>query len=218
MENVAVTVGSSGRNAVLRNTYGLLSLTLIWSAALAVAGTLVSIPAEASDGLIVMGFLTLLAVRWFRKSVIGVMMVFVFTGIEGFALGPVINYYLHLPQGQEIVGVAVGLTGVVFLSLSGYVLTTRKDFSYLGGFLYAGLIMLILVGLIGLFVDLSMVDLAMAYVSALIFSGFILFDTSRVLNGDEKNYVMATLELYLDILNLFLILLRIVSAFAGNRR
>lgn len=214
MENVAVAEGSSGRNAVLRNTYGLLSLTLIWSAVLAVAGTLVPVSPIMYDVLSFLGFLALLAVCKFRKSVIGVMLVFVFTGIEGFAVGPVISLYLNLPQGQEIVGLAVGLTGVMFLSLSGYVLITKKDFSYLGGFLAAGLIMLILASLAGLFFNFQMLDLVIAYGSALVFCGYILYDTSNILKGEEKNYVMATMDLYLDILGLFMALLRIL----GNRR
>jgi modulator of FtsH protease len=218
MENVAVESGSVSRNSVLRNTYALLSLTMIWSTIMAAVGTVLNIGMGAYLVLVLLGFGALFATRAFRNSAMGVVMVFAFTGIEGLSLGPILQMYLHMANGAQIIGTAAGLTGAMFLSLSGYALISRKDFSFMGGFLVAGLIALILVSLIGLFFSFPGMYLALAFVSALIFSGFILFDTSRIVNGGETNYIMATVELYLDILNLFLALLRIISAFTGNRK
>jgi modulator of FtsH protease len=218
MENVAVEAGSVSRNSVLRNTYALLSLTMIWSTIMAAVGTVLNIGMGVYLVLVLLGFGTLFATRAFRNSAMGVVMVFAFTGIEGLSLGPILQMYLHMANGAQIIGTAAGLTGVMFLSLSGYALISRKDFSFMGGFLVAGLIALILVSLIGMFFSFPGMYLALAFVSALIFSGFILFDTSRIVNGGETNYIMATVELYLDILNLFLALLRIISAFTGNRK
>lgn len=219
MDNIVIESGSAvQKNSVLRNTYALLSLTMIWSTIMAAVGTMLAIGPGTYLVLLLAGFGLLFATRAFRNSALGVLMVFLFTGVEGLSLGPILQMYLHMANGAQIVGSAAGLTGVIFLSLSGYVLFTRKDFSFLGGFLFAGLIALIVVSLIGMFFSFPGMYLAISFASAMIFSGYILFDTSRIINGGETNYIMATVELYLDILNLFLALLRIISILSGNRK
>lgn len=219
MENVAIGSGSAvQKNSVLRNTYALLSLTMIWSTIMAVVGTMLHIGFGAYLVLALVGFGLLFATRAFRNSAMGVLMVFLFTGVEGLSLGPVLQAYLHMANGAQIIGTAAGLTGVMFLSLSGYALVSRKDFSFLGGFLFAGLIALLVVSLIGMFFSFPGMYLAISFVSAMIFSGYILYDTSSIINGGETNYIMATVSLYLDILNLFLALLRIISILSGNDR
>lgn len=218
MDNVVVNSGRVSQNAVLRNTYALLSLTMIWSTIMAAVGTMLHIGFGVYMLLALAGLGLLFATRAFRNSGMGVVMVFLFTGVEGLSLGPVLQVYLHMANGAQIVGMAAGLTGAMFFALSGYALMSRKDFSFIGGFLFAGLIMLVVAGLIGMFFNIPGMSLALSVVSALIFSGYILFDTSRIINGGETNYIMATVSLYLDILNLFLALLRILSFLTGNDR
>lgn len=218
MDNVIINSGRISQNAVLRNTYALLSLTMIWSTIMAAVGTMLHIGFGAYLILALVGFGLLFATQAFRNSGMGVVMVFLFTGVEGLSLGPVLQAYLHMANGAQIVGMAAGLTGAMFFALSGYALMSRKDFSFMGGFLFAGLIMLIVASLIGVFFNIPGMSLALSVVTALIFSGYILYDTSRIINGGETNYIMATVSLYLDILNLFLALLRILSFLTGNDR
>ena len=148
----------------------------------------------------------------------GLPVVFLFTGLLGAALGPMLNRYLALPNGAEMVMQALGGTAIIFFSLSAYVLTTKKDFSFMGGFLFAGL-MVVIVGAIGAMiasyffgVDISLFSLALSGVIVLLMSGLILFDTSRIINGGETNYIMATVGLYLNLYNLFTALLHIIGA------
>lgn len=209
-------LSSTSRNAVLRNTYALLSTTLLWSAGAAVVGANIHFSLMGYLALVIMGFVTLFATFAFRNSAVGLLMVFAFTGIEGLSLGPVLQHYLHVHNGAQILALSAGLTGFMFLGLSGYVLLSRKDFEFLGGFLFAGLLALVLIGLVGLFIPMPAMQLAMAFMGVLIFSGYVLYDTSRIINGGETNYIVATVSLYLDILNLFLDILRIVAAFSGD--
>lgn len=215
MQSFALSSAAS-RHSVLRNTYALLSLTLMWSAGAAVVGAGLHFSLVGYLVLMVMGFVALFGTMALRNSVWGLVLVFAFTGIEGLSLGPVLQHYLHLKHGTQILATSAGLTGAMFLGLSGVVLVSRKDFSFLGGFLFAGLLALILVGLVGLFFPMPAMQLALAFMGVLIFSGYILYDTSRIIQGGETNYIMATIDLYLDILNLFLNLLRLVSAFSSN--
>jgi modulator of FtsH protease len=153
----------------------------------------------------------LFATRAYSNSGVGVLMVFGFTGLMGFSLGPTMNHYLSLPNGSEIVGTALLATGAAFLGLSAYVQVTKKDFAFLGGFLMVGLVGLIVVGLVGLFVPMPGLSLAISYFSVLVFGGYILYDTSEIISGRQTNYIMATISLYLDILNMFTSMLRIVT-------
>ena len=152
-----------------------------------------------------------------KNSVWGIALVFAFTGILGFSLGPIINFYLQSAGGSQIVMTAMGLTGMIFLSLSGYALTTKKDFSFMAGFLMTGM-WVVLGSILLLFVGSWMgwqiggLHLAISAAIVLLMSGFILFDTSRIINGGETNYVLATVSLYLSIYNLFTSLLHLLGA------
>lgn len=199
------------QNAVLKNTYRLLSLTLIWSAITSYFGTLYPVAGLGSLLIMLAAIGVLFAIRAYRNSGVGVALVFLFTGLMGFSLGPTLNYYLHMAQGAQIVGTSLVATGAAFLGLSAYVHISKKDFAFLSGFLFVGLIGLLVVGLVGMFFSIPGLQLVMAYVSVLVFGGYILFDTSNILAGRETNYISATISLYLDILNMFLAILRIVS-------
>ncbi|MEO2172973.1 MAG: Bax inhibitor-1 family protein, partial [bacterium] len=175
-----------------------------------------------------MGFFPLLisiglifAISRMKNSAWGILLVFAFTGILGFSLGPMLNYYMQSAAGTQTVVMASGLTGVIFLSLSGYTLISQKDFSFMSGFLMTGMWVIIaamlamfLGSLFGFYV--SGLHLAISSAVVILMSGFILYDTSRILHGGETNYIMATVSLYLDIYNLFVSLLMILGIFGGD--
>ena len=199
------------RTTVLQNTYRLLSMTLVWSALTAYLGMLFPVGGWGMLGIMLLSIGLLFATRAYSNSGTGVLLIFGFTGLMGFSLGPTMNHYLSLPHGSEIVGTALLATGAAFFALSAYVQVTKKDFAFLGGFLMIGLIGLLVVSLVGMFFPTPGLSLAIAYVSVLIFGGYILYDTSDIIAGRETNYIMATISLYLDILNMFLAMLRIVT-------
>jgi len=205
-------------NKVIKNTYMLLGLTLLFSTV--TAGYAVLSQAAPLPWLLsLIGTIGLLfGVMYTKNTAMALPMVFAFTGFVGYSIGPTISMYLSIPNGAEIVTTSLGMTALIFLSLSAYALTTKKDFSFLGGFLFIGLIVIIVASILGMFFTIPGLQLAVASAGVMIFSGFILFDTSRIINGGETNYVMATVSLYLDILNLFLSLLQLVAAFTGNNR
>jgi modulator of FtsH protease len=214
IEMSAASNVTATRATVLQNTYRLLSMTLVLSAVTAYLGMIFPVGGLGMLGVFVLAFILLFAVQANKNSAVGVFLLFGFTGLLGFSLGPTLNHYLRLAHGSEIVGTALLATGASFLALSAYVHVTKKDFAFLGGFLFIALIGLIVVGILGMFFATPAFSLGMAYISALIFSGYILYDTSNIISGRETNYIMATMNLYLNILNLFLALLRIV---AGSR-
>ncbi len=215
----AQTATSAETQKVLRNTYMLLGMTLAFSAL--TAG--ISMSMNLGSGVAMIMSLAALAIVWVvlprtANTAMGLPVVFLFTGLLGAALGPMLNRYLALPNGAEMVMQALGGTAIIFFSLSAYVLTTKKDFSFMGGFLFAGL-MVVIVGAIGAMiasyffgVDISLFSLALSGVIVLLMSGLILFDTSRIINGGETNYIMATVGLYLNLYNLFTALLHIIGA------
>ncbi|KPK41076.1 MAG: hypothetical protein AMJ69_00195, partial [Gammaproteobacteria bacterium SG8_47] len=137
-------------------------------------------------------------------------------GLLGFGLGPMLSAYLSLANGPQIIATAFAGTGVIFLGLSGYVLTTRRDFSFLGGFLFVGFLVILGAALLNIFVAIPALSLAISAAIVLIMSGFILYDTSRIIHGGETNYVLATVSLYLNIYNLFISLLHILGALGGD--
>lgn len=207
---------------VLRNTYSLLAMTLLFSAVM--AGVSMSIGLGQGASLICM--LVALALVWFvlprtANSSAGIGVVFAFTGLLGLSIGPTLNYYLAMANGGQIVMQALGGTAVVFFALSGYVLTTKKDFSFMRGLLVAGLVV-VLVALVGSLVagmfgvDIGAFSLAISAAIVFLMSGFILYDTSRIVNGGETNYIMATTGLFLNIYNLFLSLLHLIGAFSNE--
>ena len=203
-------------NKVLRNTYMLLSMTLLFSAAMTGVAIAVEAPYMGWIPLIV-AFGLIFAISKFKNSAWGILLVFAFTGILGFSLGPIINYYIQSTGGAQIVMTAAGLTGMIFFSLSGYVLLTKKDFSFMSGFLMTGLwvvigaiVLMFLGSFFGFYV--SGLHLAISAAIVILMSGFILYDTSRILNGGETNYIMATVSMYLSIYNLFTSLLHLLGA------
>lgn len=206
---------AASTNSVLRNTYMLLSLTLLFSAAMAGVSMAMNAPYMGFIPMLV-AFGMLFAISKFRNSGWGILLVFGFTGILGFSLGPVLNFYMSTAAGSQTVVTAAALTGLIFLSLSAYTLITKKDFSFMAGFLFTG--MWIVVGAMLLLwlgsmfgYHISGMHLALSAAVVLLMSGFILFDTSRIIHGGETNYIMATVSLYLSIYNIFISLLSILG-------
>ena len=211
-QNTASRESALSSNKVLRNTYALLSVTLIFSALMALVSTMTNIGYGAS---LACSFAAL-GLIWFvlprtANSSAGIAVVFAFTGLLGFGLGPVLNHYLSLANGGELIATSMGGTAIIFLALSGYALTTQRDFSFLGGFLFAGLIVVLLAALAGIFLQMPGLYLAINAAVILLFSGFILFDTSRIINGGETNYIMATTGIFLSIYNIFTSLLHLIG-------
>lgn len=204
-------------NKVLRNTYSLLAMTLLFSAVCAAISMAVAIPPLASMGM----SLGALAIVWFviprvANSASGIVWVFAFTGLLGGSLGYILNRYMGLANGGELIMQALGATALVFFSLSGYALTSRKDFSFMGGFLFVGLIVAIIAAIANIFLQIPAMSLAINAAIVMIMSGLILFDTSRIINGGERNYIMATVGLYLSIYNLFTSILHLLGAFGSE--
>ncbi|MDP2828128.1 MAG: Bax inhibitor-1/YccA family protein [Sulfuricellaceae bacterium] len=210
-------------NKVLRNTYMLLGLTMIPTVIGAIIGMNMNFSFMAQSP--IMGAVVMLAVMfglfWAisknRDNGLGVVLLLGLTLFMGVMLGPILQVALHLKNGAQLVGLAAGGTGVIFLSLSTYATVTKKDFSFMGNFLFVGLILLIIASLANMFFQVPAASLAISAVAVLIFSGFILFDVSRIVQGGETNYIMATLALYLDIYNLFVNLLQLLMALSGER-
>lgn len=213
--------GSAGQllatHKVLRNTYMLLAATLLLSAVMAAVSVAVNPP--RATGLVTS--LAAMALIWFAlprtaNSEKGLYVVFAITGLLGFGLGPMLNHYLKLPNGGQLVMTALGGTSLIFGALSAYVLTTKKDFSFMGGFLMVGVLVLFFASL-GLLaasffgVNVSMAFIAISAIAVLLFSALILFDTSRIIHGGETNYIMATISLYLNIYNIFTSLLHLLG-------
>ena len=203
-------------NKVLRNTYALLSLTLLFSAAVAGVSMMLNLP---HPGLIItlVGYFGLLFLTSkFRNSGLGILCVFALTGFMGYTLGPILNQYLALANGPSMVMTALGGTGAIFLGLSAYALTTRKDFSFMGGFLMVGILVAFLSGLGAFFFEMPLLSLAVSGMFVLLMSGLILYETSNIIHGGETNYIMATVTLYISIYNLFLSLLHLLTAFSDG--
>lgn len=203
-------------NKVLKNTYMLLGMTLAFSALCAGVAMAMGLPQGAALILSLVGFGLLFAVHKTADSSTGLIMVFAFTGVMGASIGPMLNYYLSMPKGPELVMQALGGTALVFFGLSAYALTTRKDFSYMGGFLFVGLLVAVVASIANIFLAIPAVSLAISAAIVMIMSGLILFDTSRIINGGETNYIRATVSLYLNIYNLFIHMLHLLTALSGD--
>jgi modulator of FtsH protease len=216
LQNPTVTGRSESllvTNQLIRNTYLMLSLTLVWSAAMAGVAMWLNVPNMIS----LVAMFGSMALIWFvlprtANSSAGLVTVFAITGLMGLGLGPTINYYLHMEGGDQIVMTALGGTGAIFLALSAYALTTRRDFSFMGGFLMVGIIVVLLAMLGNLFFHLPALSMALSAAVILLMSGFILYDTSRMVNGGADNYLMMTVSLYLNIYNIFVSLLNLLGA------
>jgi len=206
------SVGALETNRVLRNTYSLLSMTLLFSALMAGVSIFLNIPHGAAFvcSLLAIGLVWFVLPR-VEESSMGILVVFAFTGLLGIGLGPMLQSYLSLSNGPTLVATAMGGTGVIFLALSAYVLTTKKDFTFMGGFLMVGLIVVFGAGILNIFLSIPALSLAVSAGIILVMSGLILFDTSRIINGGETNYVRATVSLFLNIYNIFVSLLSILG-------
>ncbi|NQX89603.1 MAG: Bax inhibitor-1/YccA family protein [Halioglobus sp.] len=203
-------------NKVLKNTYMLLGMTLVFSAAAAGVSIAVGLPPGAALILMLVGFGLLFVVNRMADSSKGLLAIFAFAGVMGASLGPMLSYYLAMPSGPALVMQALGGTAIVFFGLSAYALTTRKDFSYMGGFLMVGLLVAVVAMIANIFLAIPALSLTISAAVVMIMSGLILFDTSRIINGGETNYIRATVALYLDIYNLFIHLLSLLTAFSGD--
>jgi len=203
-------------NKVIRNTYTLLSMTLLFSALTAGVSMALNLP-HPGILLTLAGYFGLLfATAKFRNSSLGLVFVFALTGFMGYTLGPIINAYMALANGGQIVMTAMGATGTIFLGLSGYALTTRKDFSFMGGFLMVGILVAFMAGLGALFFEMPGLSLAVSSMFVLLMAGLILYQTSSIIHGGETNYIMATVTLYVSIFNLFTSLLHLLGFMHGD--
>ena len=220
---VSNTVNSGVRNKVLKNTYLMLSLTMIPTIVGSVIGTgtnfsfLAQSPIVGSLVMLAVMIGLMFAVSATRNSMWGIILLFLFTFVAGWWLGPLLQYALHFKNGSQLIGLAAAGTGIIFFTLAGIATTTRKDFSFLGNFLLAGIILVILASLVNLFLAIPAISLAISAVAVLVFSGFILFDVNRIVNGGETNYVMAPLGIYLSLYNLFISLIQLLLAFLGEK-
>ena len=200
-----------GTNRVLRNTYLLLSMTLLFSALAAGVSASLKLP---HPGLVItlVGYFGLLFLTTkFRNSALGLAFVFALTGFMGYMLGPIIGAYLQLPNGAQLVMTATSATGAIFLGLSGYVRVSRRDFSFMGGFLMVGILVAFLAGLGAVFFEIPALSLTVSAAFVLLMSGLILYQTSAIVQGGETNYIMATVTLFVSIFNLFTSLLHLLD-------
>jgi modulator of FtsH protease len=194
----------------------LLGMTLLFSAMTAGVSMAMGLPQGAALILTLVGFGLLFVVNRMADSSKGLVAIFAFTGVMGAALGPMLNYYMSMPGGPALVMQALGGTAVVFFGLSAYALTTRKDFSFMGGFLMIGLIVAVIAMVANIFLAIPALSLTISAAVIMIMSGLILFDTSRIINGGETNYIRATVGLYLNIYNLFIHILHLLTALSGD--
>jgi modulator of FtsH protease len=221
----ATQIGSivAEQNKVLRNTYMMLALTMIPTVIGAFLGMATNFSFMAQHPIVfsllmfavMMGLM--FGVSALRNSVWGVVALLGFTFIAGFFLGPILQVALHLKNGAQLVGLAAGGTGIIFGSLATLATVTKKDFSFMGKFLFIGVILLIVASLANMFFQIPALALTLSAIAVLIFSAYILFDISQIVNGGETNYVMATMALYLDIYNIFINLLNLLMALSGER-
>ena len=203
-------------NKVLRNTYMLLSMTLLFSGLTAGISMVLNLP---HPGLLLTlaGYFGLLFLTTrYRDSALGLAFVFALTGFMGYTLGPILNAYLASANGGQIVMTAMFSTGAIFIGLSAFSLVTRKDFSFLGNFLFVGILVAFLAGLGAVFFEIPMLSLAVSSVFVLLMSGLILYQTSSLIHGGETNYIMATVTLFVSIFNLFTSLLHLLGVGFGE--
>ncbi len=211
------------QNKVLRNTYMMLAITMVPTVIGAFIGLVTNFSFLAQNpimgSLLMFGAMIgmLFAVSALRNSVWGIVALLVFTFVAGWFLGPILQVALNMKNGAQLVGMAAGGTGLIFFSLATFATVTKKDFSFMGKFLFIGLILLIVASLANLFFQVPAMSLTISAIAVLLFSAYILFDISRIVNGGETNYVMATMGLYLSIYNIFVHLLSLLMAFSGER-
>lgn len=204
-------------NKVLRNTYMLLSMTLLFSGFTAALSVFLNMPPMTYLISVIGGMvIAMFVLPRFADSTAGIGIVFLITGLLGFGLGPVLTMYASLPNGGNIITLSLGGTGVIFMGLSAYALTTKKDFSFLGGFLMVGFLLVLLAAVANIFLQIPAMSLMISSVVIMIMSGFILYDTSRIIHGGETNYILATIGLYMTIFNIFISLLQILGIMGND--
>jgi modulator of FtsH protease len=203
-------------NKVLKNTYMLLSMTLAFSALTAGISMTMNLSHGAALIMTLVSFGLLFVVHKQADKANGIFWIFAFTGLLGASLGPMLNVYAAMPNGASIIMQALGGTALIFFALSGYALTSKKDFSFMGGFLMVGLIVVLIAGIANIFFAIPALQLAISSAVIMIMSGLILFDTSRIIHGGERNYIRATVALYLDVFNIFIHLLSILGVFNSD--
>jgi modulator of FtsH protease len=204
-------------NTVLKNTYMLLALTLLFSGAVAGLSMVMNMPYLGIIPTLIGYFALLFLTHKFRNSVWGLLLVFLFTGFMGMTLGPILSLYINnLANGAQTVMLALGGTGVIFVGLSAYALVTRKNFGFLGGMLFVGILVAFVAGLAALLFSIPALSLAVSAMFVLLMSGLILWQTSAIIHGGETNYIMATVTLYITIYNLFTSLLHLLGIFGDE--
>jgi modulator of FtsH protease len=208
--------GALSTNRVIRNTYLLLSMTLLFSAMTAGVSLTLNLPHPGLLLTLAGYFGLLFATTRFRNSGLGLVFVFALTGFMGYTLGPILSAYLSLANGGQIVMTAMAATGTIFLGLSGYALVSRKDFSFMGGFLMVGILVAFLAGLGAVFFEMPGLSLAVSAMFVLLMAGLILYETSNIIHGGETNYIMATVTLFVSIYNLFTSLLHLLGFMNGE--
>lgn len=225
-QNTAILAGGDAAMAahkVLRNTYMLLGLSMIPTIIGAFIGINLNFSFLAQHPF--MGAIAMLAVMWGmfwaiaknRDNAMGVVLLLALTLLMGVLLGPILQVALHFSNGAQLVGMAAGGTAIIFFSLAGIATVTRKDFSFMGQFLFVGLILLLVAALANAFFQIPALSLAVSAIAVLIFSAYILYDVSQIIQGGETNYIMATLNIYLDIYNIFVHLLNLLMSLMGER-
>jgi len=203
-------------NKVLKNTYMLLGMTLAFSAVTAGVSMALNLPAFMGTVFFLIGFALLFVVHRMADSAKGLPAIFAFTGVMGAGLGPALNVYLSMPGGPQLVMQSLAGTAFIFFGLSAYALQTKRDFSFMSGFLFAGLIVVLVAMIANIFLGIPALSLTISAAVIMIMAGLILFETGRIINGGETNYIRATVGLYLNIYNIFVHLLNLLGAFGGD--
>lgn len=206
-----------GTHSVLRNTYLLLSLTLLFSSAAAGFAVMTQAGFGTAIVAIILSFVFLFVTTALRNSAWGILSVFAFTGCMGYSIGPMLNQFIHgYSNGGQLILTAFGGTGVIFFATSAYVLTTKKDLSHWGKFLTIGIVICLVAMIANIFLKMPAMQLAISTILTIISTMLIMYDTSRIINNGERNYIMATMSLYIDIQMLFQNLLMLLGAFSGR--
>lgn len=209
-------VAARETNRVLKNTYMLLGMTLAFSAVTATISTLLMLPFFMYWVFALSGLVLLFVVHKMADSAKGLPAIFAFTGVMGLALGPLLNIYLAVENGPNLVLQSLGGTALIFFGLSAYALQSKRDFTFMSGFLFAGLLVAIFAAIANIFLGIPALSLTISAAIVMMMAGYILMDTSRIVHGGETNYIRATVGLYLNIFNLFINLLHLLGAFGGD--
>lgn len=203
-------------NKVIKNTYMLLSLTILFSALMSFISIKLNLKHINIFAYILISFSLLFLIERFKDSWIGLVMVFLFTGFEGIYIGPIIKLFLKTQHGQELITISLLISGSIFFILSAYVHLTKKDFKFLHGFILTGIVLSICLILISFFIKTTLMQLLISGFIVIISSSLILYETSNLIHDREQNYISATISLYLQIYNLFLSILSILNIFSSK--